>query len=155
MKQTRNLEAYIYELQKLYFMLTDISESRLILLFIEIFVEPLKGLVKAYRPSTLQEALNRTRDLQYVILRKGLPPTLHSPDQFKNQRPPMKIPTGKFKRDNFSRDQDKIRRRKLCFTCQEPWVLGHKCAKGKEHYIEVFSESEVEEVLGLVKGENN
>ena len=62
-KQTRNLEAYIYELQKLYFMLTDISESRLILFFIEIFVEPLKGLVKAYRPSTLQDALNMTRDL--------------------------------------------------------------------------------------------
>ena len=36
-------------------------------------------------------------------------------------------------------------RRKLCFTCQEPWVPGHKFAKGKAHYIEVFLESKGEE----------
>eukprot|EP00253_Pinus_taeda_P026401 PITA_26401 len=32
----------------------------------------------------------------------------------------------------------------LCFTCQEPWVLGHKCVAGKAHFIEVFSESSEE-----------
>jgi hypothetical protein len=35
-----------------------------------------------------------------------------------------------------------LRRRKLCFSCQEPWVPGHRCAgKAKAHYIEVFSDS--------------
>jgi hypothetical protein len=30
----------------------------------------------------------------------------------------------------------------LCFSCQEPWVPGHRCAgKAKAHYIEVFSDS--------------
>ena len=34
-------------------------------------------------------------------------------------------------------------RKKLCFTCQEPWVPGHKCAgKVKAHYIEVYSDSD-------------
>jgi hypothetical protein len=35
-----------------------------------------------------------------------------------------------------------LRRRKLCFSCQEPWVPGHRCAgKARAHYIEVFSDS--------------
>ena len=36
--------------------------------------------------------------------------------------------------------------KKLCFTCQEPWIPGHKCAgKEKAHYIEVYSDSEGDE----------
>lgn len=38
-----------------------------------------------------------------------------------------------------------LRRRKLCFTCQEPWAPGHKCNKGKSHYIEVYSDSDPNE----------
>ena len=34
----------------------------------------------------------------------------------------------------------------MCFTCQEPWVLGHRCVgKAKAHYIEIYSYSEGEE----------
>ena len=39
-----------------------------------------------------------------------------------------------------------MRRKKLCFSYQELWVPGHKCVKGKAHYIEVFSESDAEGV---------
>ena len=36
-----------------------------------------------------------------------------------------------------------MRRKKLCFTCQEPWVPRHRCAgKAKAHYIEVYSDSD-------------
>ena len=39
-----------------------------------------------------------------------------------------------------------LRRKKLCFSCQEPWVSGHRCSgKGKAHYIEVYSDSGDEE----------
>ena len=39
-----------------------------------------------------------------------------------------------------------LRWKKLCFTCQEPWVLGHRCSgKAKAHYIEVYSNSEGED----------
>ena len=37
---------------------------------------------------------------------------------------------------------DELRRKKLCFTCFQPWTLGHKCAKGKSKYIEVFSDND-------------
>ena len=37
---------------------------------------------------------------------------------------------------------EELQRNKLCFTCQQPWVLGHRCAKGKAHYIEVFSKDD-------------
>ena len=40
--------------------------------------------------------------------------------------------------------KEELKRKKLCFTCQQPWVLGHKCEKGKAHYNEVFSEDGVE-----------
>ena len=34
----------------------------------------------------------------------------------------------------------------MCFTCQEPWVPGHRCSgKANAHYIEVYSDSEREE----------
>ena len=48
--QVGTLEAYILEFQKVDVMVTNISESSLILLFTEGLVEPLKGLVKAYDP---------------------------------------------------------------------------------------------------------
>ena len=37
---------------------------------------------------------------------------------------------------------DELRRKKLCFTCFQPWTLGHKCTKGKAQYIEVFSDND-------------
>ena len=30
----------------------------------------------------------------------------------------------------------------MCFTCFQPWTWGHKCAKGKAQYIEVFSDND-------------
>ena len=35
-----------------------------------------------------------------------------------------------------------LRRKKLCFTCQEPWVPGHRCSgKGKDYYIDAYSDN--------------
>ena len=34
----------------------------------------------------------------------------------------------------------------MCFTCQEPWVPGHRCSgKANAHYTKVYSDSEGEE----------
>lgn len=38
-----------------------------------------------------------------------------------------------------------LKKKRLCFTSQEPWALGHRCAASKAHFIEVFSESSGEE----------
>lgn len=38
------------------------------------------------------------------------------------------------------------RRKKLCFTCKEPWEPGHRClGKGKVHYIEVAYDNDDED----------
>ena len=50
------------------------------------------------------------------------------------------------KKDYSYEDRDELRRKKPCFSCQEPWVPGHNCVKGKAHFFEVFSESEEEMV---------
>jgi hypothetical protein len=41
----------------------DISEQRLVMLFTEGLVEPLKGWVKDFRPPTLQDAIRKTQDM--------------------------------------------------------------------------------------------
>ena len=50
------------------------------------------------------------------------------------------------KKGSLSDDvQTDLRRRNICFTCQEPWAPGHWCVVGKAHYIEVFYDSGEEE----------
>ena len=39
--------------------------------------------------------------------------------------------------------RNELRRKKLCFTCREPWTPDHRClGKGKIHFGEVHSEEE-------------
>jgi len=41
--------------------------------------------------------------------------------------------------------RNKLKRKKLCFTCKEPWEASHQClGKVKIHYIEVFPNSDNE-----------
>ena len=49
------------------------------------------------------------------------------------------INVAKKKVDEETRSE--LQGKKLCFTCREPWILGHRCLrKGQVHYIEVASE---------------
>ena len=48
-------------------MVTDISEARLIMLFMEGLLEPLHGWVKAFKPMTLQDAIIRAWDIEDVV----------------------------------------------------------------------------------------
>ena len=43
------------------------------MLFSEALTEPLRGWVKAYKPSTLLDAINRARDLQDSVLKNRFP----------------------------------------------------------------------------------
>jgi hypothetical protein len=56
-------EAYIDEFQRLAVMVQDMSPTRLMMLFTEGLMEPLKGWVKAFKPTSLQEAIRKTREL--------------------------------------------------------------------------------------------
>jgi hypothetical protein len=59
---------------------------------------------------------------------------------------------GKDRLDDETRKE--LRRKKLCFSCKEPWEPGHRCmGKGKVHYIEVLSDSDGEEKVGQFRVE--
>ena len=125
-------------------MVMDVSESRLVMLFIEALTKPLHGWVKAYKPSTLQDAINITRDLQDSVPKNRFPLKTNFPVKYTDKRPFQQEWPNKTWLDDDTRKY--LRRKKLCFTCEEPWVPGHKCVgKAKAHYIEVYFDSEVEE----------
>jgi hypothetical protein len=63
LRQTGSVDAYILDFQRISVMVTDISEARLVMLFIEGLTEPLRGWVKAYKPTSLQDAVSSARDL--------------------------------------------------------------------------------------------
>jgi hypothetical protein len=44
-------------------MVQDVSQARLMMLFIEGLMEPLRGWVKAFKPTNLQDVILKTRDL--------------------------------------------------------------------------------------------
>jgi hypothetical protein len=53
LKQTGTVEAYIYEFQRLEVMVQYMPPTRLMMLFTEGLMEPLKGWVKAFKPTNL------------------------------------------------------------------------------------------------------
>jgi hypothetical protein len=67
LKQEGSPNAYIIEFHKLAVTMSDISEQRLVMLFIEGLLEPLRGWVKTFKPETLQDAIDRTRDMEGTV----------------------------------------------------------------------------------------
>ena len=57
LKKIGMAEAYIDEFHSLAVMVKDMSPTRLMMLFTEGLMEPLKGWVKAFKPTILQEAI--------------------------------------------------------------------------------------------------
>ena len=74
LKQTGSPTEYMLDFQKLSVKVADVSMGRLVLLFTEGLAEPLRGLVKAHKPTTLKDAMSLTRDLQNVLPRTRFPP---------------------------------------------------------------------------------
>jgi hypothetical protein len=125
---------------------TDISEHRLVMLFTEGLVEPLRGWVKSFKPETLHDAIIRTRDMEDAIPKTNTFSKPFVPQKNKDKKPFQKDGTSKENLDEATHNE--LRRKKLCFNCKDHWELGHRCmgkGKGKEHYIEVLSDSEEEE----------
>ena len=48
-------------------MVPNLSVARTVYMFIDGLNEPLHGLVKSTKPTTLQDAIERARDLQYAL----------------------------------------------------------------------------------------
>jgi hypothetical protein len=130
LRQTGTPEAFITEFQRVAMAVTDISEPRLIMLFTEGLTEPLRGWVKAYRPHTLQDAILRTRDLADSVPKTKTFSKPFVPQKDQDRKPFQREWKGKEKLDDDTRHE--LMRKKLCFTCKDPWVPGHRCmGKGR------------------------
>ena len=64
LKQSGNIESYISEFLRLSIMVPDLSVARRVYMFIDGLDEPLHGLVKSTKPITLNDVIERSRDLQ-------------------------------------------------------------------------------------------
>lgn len=71
------------------------------------------------------------------------PPTPQIPPKDKDKKTSQKDET---KKDQLHEETpNELRRKKLDFTCKDPWEPGHRClGKGKIHYIEVVSDRDNE-----------
>ena len=93
--------------------------------------------MKAYKPFTLQDAISRTQDLQDSVPKNRFQVKTNFPMKDKDKKPFLQECPKKNWVDDDTRKQ--LRRKKVCFICQEPWIPGHRCAgKAKTHYIEVY-----------------
>ena len=127
-------------------MVPDLSAARRIYIFVEGLAEPLRGLVRSTRPATLQGPISRTRDLQDALPRTRTPNPQRQAFQPKGKDVRIPPPKGNPRRVQIDDDaRRELKKKRLCFTCQEPWAPGHRCAPGKAHFIEVFSKSSEEE----------
>jgi hypothetical protein len=106
-------------------MVQDISPTRLVMLFTEGLMEPLKGWVKDFKPTNLHDAIWRMRDLRPAARLKFMPrPPLNTGGR--DQRPPMNqggrdgriFDRGRGRVDDNTKREP--RRKHLCFTCKEP-----------------------------------
>ncbi len=70
LKQTKSVNEYIEEFQKVDIMVPDMSEKRIVYLFLDSLEDYVKGLVKAFSPSTLQEAIKRSLQLETCMSMK-------------------------------------------------------------------------------------
>ena len=121
-------------------MLIDIPQQKLVILFMGYLLEPLRGWVKEFRPTTLQKAIMRTQDMRNIVSKKA-PTKPFTPQGGKETKFPHKPWIGK---DRMGEEnQRELRRNKIFFSCKDPWESGHQCiGKGKVHYIEEVSDEE-------------
>jgi hypothetical protein len=62
------------------------------------------------------------------------------PQRDQDRKPFQRGWKGKENLDDDTRRE--LMRKKLCFSCRDPWVLGHRCmGKGEIHYIEVATDN--------------
>ena len=70
LKQEGDLEEYIVEYLQLSVMVSNLTMSRKICMFVNGMAEPLQGLVKSTKPTTLLEVVEKARDLQHILPRE-------------------------------------------------------------------------------------
>ena len=73
LKKIGDLETYISNFLRLSVMVSNLTMTRRVCMFIYGIVEPLHGLVKSTRPTMLQEDMEKARDLQHDLPKAKAP----------------------------------------------------------------------------------
>jgi hypothetical protein len=91
--------------------------------------------------------VTKTIDMTNTIPKMKGPTKPYIPPKPQDNTSFQKYGTRKDRMDEETRRD--LRRKKLYFTCNDPWELGHRyMGKGKTHYIEVlFDEEDDEETI--------
>lgn len=103
-------------------------------------------MVKVLKPNTLDDTIKITHNLDSpsLILQPPKKPYRGSTSSQGNKTQQRLNPP---KLDFETRNE--LKRKKLCFTCREPWTPDHRClGKGKIHYVELLFEDEGEQQEG-------
>ncbi|KAH9307382.1 hypothetical protein KI387_035293, partial [Taxus chinensis] len=150
-------------------MVTDVVERRLIVLFVEGLIELQRGLVRAFDPFSLQEEIKKALDLDGAAPKseatssvskanwrgEQVPKKTKSISLDQRKKPLPKVPhvhTDLHKTRLEKEAKNELRRKNLCFSCKDPWTLGHRfLGKGKVHYIEVISDCDDDDIVDEAK----
>jgi hypothetical protein len=103
MKKTWSTKDFIEYFQRVEIKVLDMSEPHLLMIYTEELNEPLHGWVKDFKPTTLQDAIERTRDLTGAA----------SKNKFTPKSPVIDKPTGTRKFDRGKEPLDEATRREL------------------------------------------
>jgi hypothetical protein len=106
------------------------------MIYIEALNDPLSGWVKDFKPTTIHDYIERTRDLTGATSKNKFtpkPPVINKPTG------PRQFDRGKGPLDEATRRE--LRRKKLFFTCKESWkpVLNFHYARLKHEVYFNFS----------------
>jgi len=115
-RQIGSGEAFTKEFRRVAVMVPDLKESMFLMMYIEGFIEPLHGWVKAFNLNTLRDVIERTRDLEGVAYKNKVTPR---PLVIPRGRETRHVDKGKGKIDEATRRE--LRRKQLFFTCKEAW----------------------------------
>ena len=149
LKQHGSLDAYVNDFQQLSVMVPNISERRLVVLFMEGLLEPMRGWIKAFASPNLQEAMKKARSMEFAepkskSLHKEIPSTSNKTpqqsDKKKKSAPMM-----------YEETQEELRKKKLCYWCKEPYHKDHDFPlrpKGKANHFmwAYYEDSDSDEV---------
>lgn len=124
-RQRGILEEYITEFQRLAVMVPEISEERLTYLFIEGLSDSLHGLVSAFDPTTLKEAIRKATCLNTKTRERERG---HS----KRDDKTLMKKDGHKKPYLSYNDCEELRRKGLCFDCKKESGRGHICGQDEK-----------------------
>ena len=86
LNKTWSYEEFIAESECATVMVTNISEEKLVMLFTKSLVKPLQGWVKAFNPTSLQEAIKKTRYMGNAVAKAKAPSKPFVPPKYKDNK---------------------------------------------------------------------